>query len=184
MIQYLPNSFTILRIVLTFLAIAVVAITPPYLYIYLFSIFIIAAATDFLDGYIARKFEVVSNFGKIFDPLSDKVLAFVFLIILVGTNIIPLAIILLLIARDLIVDGVRAALARDIVIPAIRSAKNKTVLMFLTIAAALFVLAFPQIQLYEDLVMILVMLTLVFSYVSAAQYAGIFYRAKKNLQSE
>ncbi|QSH39696.1 CDP-diacylglycerol--glycerol-3-phosphate 3-phosphatidyltransferase [Candidatus Kaiserbacteria bacterium] len=184
MIQNLPNALTILRIALTFVAIALVSLAPTHLYLYLFGIFIAAAATDFFDGYLARKFEVVSDFGKIFDPLSDKVLTFAFLIILVGTNVIPIAIILLLIARDLIVDGVRAALARDIVIPAIRSAKNKTALMFLTIAAALFTLAFPQIALYEDLVMILAMLTLVFSYVSAAQYAGIFYRAKKNLQSE
>tara|TARA_B100000900_G_scaffold410392_1_gene428110 strand:- start:811 stop:1326 length:516 start_codon:yes stop_codon:yes gene_type:complete len=169
---------------LTFVAIVLVSLTLPHVYVYLFGIFLVAAVTDFFDGYLARKFEVVSDFGKIFDPLSDKVLAFVFLIIIVNTNIIPLAIILLLITRDLIVDGVRLALAREIVIPAIRSAKNKTVLMFLTIAVALFTLAFPQIALYEDLVMILAMLTLVFSYVSAAQYASIFYRAKKNLHSE
>ena len=185
MMQQVPNILTTLRIALTFLSIALVFINPEQLFVYLFGIFIFAAVTDFADGYVARKYNAVSDFGKSFDPLADKVLTFVFLIILFSTNLIPATIILLLIARDVVVDGVRGALAVRVVVPAIQAAKWKTTFIFLLITSTLFELAFFSTQELHYITLVLAFFALLFSYVSAAQYARIFYCAlQKNRTRE
>lgn len=184
MMQYLPNALTILRIVLTLVAVLLVPFAPVHLYTYLFGIFVVAAVSDYLDGFLARKYDVVSDFGKLFDPLSDKILTFVFLIILYETNLIPQVIILLLIVRDLVVDGVRAALAHKVVIPAIMTAKIKTTLIFLLILSALGELAFYSTIELRYVTLGLSILALVFSYTSAVQYARIFYRENKREHNE
>lgn len=183
MIQYLPNALTIFRIALTFLVILLVLFTPLNLYFYLLCIFGVAAATDFFDGFLARKYNVVSDFGKIFDPLSDKVLTFVFLIILYKTGLIPQVIILLLVVRDLIIDGVRGVFAKKIIIPAIVTAKIKTAVIFLLILSALFELTFYTTAEIRYVTLGLSFAALIFSYSSALHYALIFYRARKSLQS-
>ena len=177
MMHALPNILTIVRIVLTVGAIALVPFAPAHLYVYLFVLFFVAALTDFADGYLARRFDVVSDFGKVFDPLSDKVLAFVFFFILYGTGIVPQVVILLLVVRDLVVDGVRAALASHVVVPAIYTAKVKTALIFVFILSALYELAFVTASVAHVVTLVLAAGALLFSYVSAAQYAAVFYRA-------
>ncbi|WP_215773041.1 CDP-diacylglycerol--glycerol-3-phosphate 3-phosphatidyltransferase [Mesomycoplasma hyorhinis] len=106
-----------------------------------FVIFIIASITDFLDGHIARKKNQISVFGKIFDPIADKIIttsAFVYLTIL---NIIPVWIVVLFIARDIIVDGCRnLAAAKKLEVAASIWGKWKTVAQMITISV-LFLLA-------------------------------------------
>jgi len=184
MIAYIPNILTVARIVLTAIAIVLVPFSLAGIYFYLFFIFVVAALTDFADGYLARKFAVESDFGKMFDPLSDKVLTFVFLILLYGTGLIPHVIILLLIVRDLAVDGVRNAFAARVVVPAIMNAKIKTTLIFLLIISALFELAFYTSAAIHLLTLTLALLALVFSYISAVQYAQIFYRVHQREKNQ
>ena len=76
-------------------------------------IFILAMLTDFLDGYIARKYNVVSEFGKLWDPLADKIITNTALIMLSTANIIPVWITVIFILRDMIVDGFRVVLAKN-----------------------------------------------------------------------
>ena len=184
MLAHTPNILTILRVVLTVVAIAIIPFAPVNLYTYLLGIFIVAALTDFLDGYIARRFSIESDFGKIFDPLSDKVLTFVFLVILYPTGVIAPTVILLLIVRDLVVDGVRASLASYTVIPAIFTAKVKTTLIFLLIISALIELSVGTSSILRQVTVLLSAAALVFAYVSATQYAQLFYRAYQSRTSE
>lgn len=91
-------------------------------------LFVIASLTDFLDGYIARKYHWVSDFGKIWDPLADKLLVNGVLICFAYSSLIPIWVCVLLILRDFIVDAFRMhALSKQIIIPASVWGKLKTV---------------------------------------------------------
>jgi len=185
MMKYIPNALTILRIALTLLSILLVSVSPTGMYLYLLVIFAVAAVTDFADGYIARKFDVISDFGKVFDPLADKVLSFIFLVILYGTGTVPDFIILLLIVRDLVIDSVRGMFTAHVtVIQAIFSAKLKTALTFMFIIAALFELTVGSTQALHLTTVGLSVGALILSYTSAFQYGKIFYRVYKDFKGK
>ena len=135
----IPNILTIIRIVLVpiFLFFAFAYFCPGNLYI-AFAIYAVASLTDYLDGYLARKYNVVSNIGKFLDPIADKVLFlaglvvlcyFMFVYNLFSTSIIILIFIsvFIIIARDYIVDAIRQiAGTKGKVIPADIYGKAKT----------------------------------------------------------
>ncbi len=131
----LPNKLTILRIIMIPIFTAVFYITAiPYNYLISAVIFALAASTDFLDGYIARKYNLVTNLGKFLDPIADKVLVSTALIIMLipfgGAVILPwyagIAVAIIL-ARELIVSGFRiVAASKGSVLAADMSGKIKT----------------------------------------------------------
>ncbi len=131
----LPNKLTILRIIMIPIFTAVFYITAiPYNYLISAVIFALAASTDFLDGYIARKYNLVTNLGKFLDPIADKVLVSTALIIMLipfgGAVILPwyagIAVAVIL-ARELIVSGFRiVAASKGSVLAADMSGKIKT----------------------------------------------------------
>ena len=184
MFDQIPNVLTIVRIVLTLFAIVLVSFDITNIYTYLLIVFIIAAVTDWADGYLARKYHIVSDFGKVFDPLADKVLAFVLLIMLYGSGVVAPVIILLLIVRDLVIDNVRAFFASKVVIPAIFTAKAKTATIFALIILALVTLALEGNTYTQLATTIVAYMSLALSYISAAQYAHIFYREYTRLKTE
>jgi CDP-diacylglycerol--glycerol-3-phosphate 3-phosphatidyltransferase len=105
----LPNKLTLLRMILVPIFIIFMALPTEWiwpLYVAL-AIFIIAAITDRLDGHIARKNNIVTNFGKIMDPLADKLLVASGFIMLVGLDVLPAWIIAVIIVRDFFVNGLR-----------------------------------------------------------------------------
>ena len=177
----LPNILTLSRGISALGVICMLAVQGPNFYRYLLVIFIFAACTDYADGALARKMKIVSDFGKVFDPLFDKVLVFVFLIILYPHGVVPQTIILLLIIRDLVIDALRSFFStRGVVIPAIFTAKAKTVVTFMLITSALLELSVssPPSGL-DDVTMILAWLALGLSLISAMQYGAIFAKAYK-----
>ena len=98
-------------------------------------IFLAAAISDFLDGYIARKEKQVTNFGKFLDPLADKLLICSILIEMVGLRWVPAWVVIVIIMRELAVTGLRAVAAdKGIVIAADRFGKWKTVLQIIALA--------------------------------------------------
>ena len=89
---------------------------------------LLAALTDFLDGYIARKYKLVTNFGKLADPVADKLLVLTVAITLTYQQRFPLWAVLIIIARELMVDGLRLiAVDKGCVLPAGILGKVKTV---------------------------------------------------------
>lgn len=105
-------------------------------------VFIVAAITDSLDGYIARKHKLVTTLGKFIDPLADKVLVIAAMVALVELQRIPAWIVVVIITREFVVTGLRlVASAEGVVIAASRGGKIKTV--FQIVAVSLLILKLP-----------------------------------------
>ena len=148
----LPNKITICRIAMIPLFVALYYITDiPHNFLYATIVFALAAFTDFLDGYIARKYHLVTDFGKFLDPIADKVLVLTALILMLtdvngGVFInaldggISVAIIL---ARELIVSSFRmVAASKNMVIAADKLGKIKTISQDVAIVMLMFGKAF------------------------------------------
>lgn len=131
----LPNKLTMFRVILIpfFVVFLLVEITAVDKWIAL-AIFIIASLTDFLDGQIARKYNLVTNFGKFMDPLADKLLVCSALICLVALGRIPAWMVIVIIAREFIISGFRlVASDNGVVIAASYWGKFKTTFQIIMI---------------------------------------------------
>ncbi|MCR5250591.1 MAG: CDP-diacylglycerol--glycerol-3-phosphate 3-phosphatidyltransferase [Lachnospiraceae bacterium] len=111
----LPNKLTTLRVILIpfflfFLMTDVAGAASKWIAL---AIFVIASLTDFLDGYIARKYDLVSNFGKFMDPLADKLLVCSAMICFVELERMPAWIVVIIIAREFIISGFRLIAAEQ-----------------------------------------------------------------------
>lgn len=129
MTMNLPNKLTIFRVILIPFFVACVLIPAiPFNNIFACVIFCIASFTDFLDGYIARRDGLVTNFGKFMDPLADKLLVGAALICLVETGQLPAWAVVIIISREFIISGFRLiASDNGVVIAASYWGKFKTV---------------------------------------------------------
>ncbi len=175
----LPNTITLLRL-------AVI----PVLFLLLFSpgrilsmiiavLFIIASITDLIDGYIARKYNIVTTMGKFLDPVADKLVVTTAMIMLIPIGRIPAWIVALIIMRDLLVDGLRSIASADgLVIDASRLGKQKTLCQVVAVSALL---------IHYDTVfgidahavgMVVLVLALVLTVWSGADYFRKFYEQK------
>ena len=151
-----PTKLTFLRIILTIVMI-IILIFPFYLvgfnfpqyevgwiyirleYIIAGVVFIVASLTDFLDGYLARKNNQVTDLGKMLDAIADKALVNSALIILAYKGFIPVAIPVIIIFRDTIVDAIKMqASSKGKVVAAIRSGKIKTASMMVGLVLTFF----------------------------------------------
>ncbi len=132
----LPNRLTLFRVVL--IPFFVFFLLAPYFpgsgnYIAA-AVFVAASVTDFLDGYIARKYELVTNFGKFMDPLADKLLVCSALVCLVELSRIAAWIVIIIIAREFIISGFRLIAAESgVVIAASYWGKFKTTFQILMV---------------------------------------------------
>lgn len=148
----LPNKLTLLRIILIPIMV-IIAYIRPLAEIDLFLdvtlanflmvlIFVIASLTDFLDGYLARKLNQVTTFGKFADPLADKILVMAALLLLMSQNVVHAWVIIIILAREFIVTGIRLlAVEGGKVIAASKLGKYKTA----TTMIAIIVLFFHEI---------------------------------------
>ena len=145
----LPNKITIARIIFVPIMVIIPFIAPyiglehqilyglPISNIILLILFLIASLTDYLDGHIARKRNMVTNFGKFLDPIADKLLVFTALIMLVETHIIPAWIPIVIAAREFMVSAIRMVVASEgTVIAASMLGKVKTVTQMVAISLA------------------------------------------------
>ena len=163
----LPNKLTIFRVVLIpfFVFFILVDITPYDKWIAL-AIFIIASLTDLLDGKIARKYNLVTNFGKFMDPLADKLLVCSALICLVSLGRIPASIVIVIIAREFIISGFRLiASDNGVVIAASYWGKFKTTFQMIMIC-----LMIADIAAISILTTVIMWVALVLTVVSLVDY--------------
>lgn len=121
----LPNKLTMLRIIL--IPVFMIFLLTGHWYISA-AIFVVASVTDTLDGQIARRYNLVTNFGKIMDPLADKLLVFSALLCMIQLSVVPAWMVVIMLARELLIVSLRAvAAAQGIVIAASWWGKIKTI---------------------------------------------------------
>lgn len=167
----LPNKLTILRVILIpFFVVFLLGadyIGPASPYIALV-IFIVASLTDMLDGKIARKYHLITNFGKFMDPLADKLLVCSALICFVDMHRMPTWVVLIIIAREFIISGFRLVAAEGgLVIAAGIWGKYKTAITMITIIFMIPNFGGSTVYVIEQ---ILIYLSLILTIVSLVDY--------------
>lgn len=136
----LPNILTVFRIVLIPVFVFFFFSEVPNNLTYAFLVFFIAGITDVLDGYIARKYHLVSDLGKVLDPLADKMMLLAVLICLATTNLVPLWVLLLIMLKEIVMisGGIYLYFSNiKIIIPSNHFGKLGTVLFYLAICMVL-----------------------------------------------
>ncbi len=126
----LPNKLTLLRFVLTAIMVVIMGLRPPGWWHWCgLGLFLIASLTDFLDGYLARKLDLRTDFGALMDPLADKVLVCAAFILFVELGSVASWMVIVIVTRELLVTGLRVlAASRQITLAADSGGKLKTVL--------------------------------------------------------
>ncbi|MCH5281636.1 MAG: CDP-diacylglycerol--glycerol-3-phosphate 3-phosphatidyltransferase [Lachnospiraceae bacterium] len=111
----LPNKLTLSRVIMVPFFVVFMLLVPKYTYFkwIAFGIFVVASLTDLLDGKLARKYNLVTNFGKFMDPLADKLLVCSALIGMTSLSVIPAWITIVIIAREFIISGFRLIAAEQ-----------------------------------------------------------------------
>ncbi len=135
----LASKFTMLRIIFSPLIVVIATIGFPNWNIYAAVVFIIASVTDTIDGQIARRYNQISDFGKLIDPIADKLLTSASMIVLIAWHKMLPIVGILLVARDIMVSAMRVLAAdHSLVVAARNSGKIKTVLQLLAYGAYFF----------------------------------------------
>ncbi len=148
----LPNKLTVLRVLMIpfFVVFALMELVPGYDKYIAVLIFVVASLTDLLDGKIARKYNLVTNFGKFMDPLADKLLVCSALICLIELRQLPAWMVIMIISREFIISGFRlVASDNGIVIAASYWGKFKTT--FQMIAVILLIVNLPALTFITNL---------------------------------
>ena len=151
----LPNKLTILRVIMIPFFVAALlydgGANQNMRYVAA-ALFIIASLTDMLDGKIARKYNLVTNFGKFMDPLADKLLVCSALICMIELRELPAWMVIIIISREFIISGFRLiASDNGVVIAASYWGKFKTT--FQMVMICLMIANFPQLQILTDIIM-------------------------------
>ena len=150
----LPNKLTVFRMALVPFFVAFLLLSPgneSFKWIALV-LFVVASLTDYFDGQIARKHNLITNFGKFMDPLADKILTISGMICLIELGRIPAWIVIIIVAREFIISGFRLIAAESgVVIAANYWGKFKTT--FQMIMIILMIVNLPQLQLITTIVM-------------------------------
>lgn len=158
----LPNKLTILRVFLVpiFVIFMLTNLGGPYNNWISLVIFVAASLTDLLDGYLARKNNLVTNFGKFMDPLADKLLVCSALICLMAIDRVPAWMVLVIISREFIISGFRlVASDAGVVIAASYWGKFKTISQIVMIITLL--IEFPYAFVFSWIAVILTIVSLV-----------------------
>ena len=142
----LPNQLTIARIVLTFFFIYFISQDGFVAMLTASVIFTIASLTDWGDGYIAKKYNLISDFGKLMDPIADKFLILAAFLAFIRMHLVEDWMVVLILGREIIITGLRLfALSKGKVLSAERAGKHKTVSQMVAIFT---ILAFLVIKEY------------------------------------
>ena len=124
----LPNKLTLLRVLMIPIFMIFALLENGFCQFIALALFVLASLTDYLDGYTARKCNLVTDFGKFMDPIADKLLVMSAMVILVAQNRMPAWICVVMLAREFIISGFRlVAAGKGTVIAAGMTGKIKTV---------------------------------------------------------
>ncbi len=182
-LTYAPNLLTFLRILLIPLVLVYIDNESPQRCLIAALLYSVSALTDFVDGYLARRFSQVSLLGKLMDPLADKLLVMATLVWMVPMGRIDAWLVVLLLGRELAITGLRGvASSEGLVISARQMGKHKTALQMVGILCLILHFQVPLFltSLVVDLHQVglfVLYISLVFSIFSAVEYVQLFARA-------
>jgi CDP-diacylglycerol---glycerol-3-phosphate 3-phosphatidyltransferase len=138
----LPNLLTLIRLGLSVILVVSLSVQYPAHLAAALLVFLLASLTDYLDGVIARKWDLVTDFGKLMDPLADKVLTASAFICLIPYQALPAWAVIIIISREFLITGLRLlASSKGIILPAEKLGKHKTAWQMITIIFFLALLA-------------------------------------------
>lgn len=138
----IPNQLTLARLGLTIIFVVVLALDFPYHHTIALGVFLIASLTDYLDGVLARRWNLITDFGKLMDPLADKILTAAAFILLIPIGAFPAWVVITIVAREFLITGLRSlAQNKGVVLPAERLGKHKTAWQMITLIYFLSLLA-------------------------------------------
>lgn len=130
----LPNQLTLWRLGLVFPFVWLLSVDWHWSKSIALLLFLVASFTDYADGYIARRYQLVTVFGQLMDPLVDKIMIVSAFICLVATNDIPAWTVIIIVSREFLITGLRLiGVSRGRTLPAERLGKHKTVWQMVTI---------------------------------------------------
>ncbi|MGC1479708.1 MAG: CDP-diacylglycerol--glycerol-3-phosphate 3-phosphatidyltransferase [Chthoniobacterales bacterium] len=130
----LPNKLTVLRLFITAAFVFCLTVPFPFAHTVALLLFITASITDYLDGSIARRHNLITDFGKLMDPVADKILTAAAFICLIPFGLIPAWVVIVIIAREFLITGLRLlASNKGTVLPAEKLGKHKTAWQITTI---------------------------------------------------
>jgi len=175
----LPNIITMLRVVIIPVLFFLLADPGRVWSLIIAILFILAALTDLLDGYVARKYKIVTNIGKFLDPIADKLIVNTAMILMIPIGRIPAWVVAVIIIRDFIVDGIRTiATSEGIVIEASKLGKRKTLCQIFAVSALM--IHYPFLWADAHIVgTVILYLALILTVHSGLDYVIKFYRQIK-----
>jgi CDP-diacylglycerol---glycerol-3-phosphate 3-phosphatidyltransferase len=142
----LPNQLTVARFFLTGLFVLLLSIQLAFGSTWALVIFIIASITDYLDGAIARRRNLMTDFGALMDPLVDKILMAAAFILLVERGAFPAWVAIIIISREFLITGLRLlAASKGVVLPAEKLGKHKTIWQIVMVLYFLLLLSLAEI---------------------------------------
>jgi CDP-diacylglycerol--glycerol-3-phosphate 3-phosphatidyltransferase len=169
----LPNKLSVIRLAASPVLIVLLLYPSKTLSIIATLVFVLASITDWLDGYIARKSNMVTVLGKFLDPLADKLLIISALIMLIPLERVPAWMVALIVSREIAITGLRTvAVMSKVVIPASRLGKAKTILQIAALIALILHYPFFGINFHA-----IGMVILWFAFI-ATLYSGMDYLLK------
>jgi len=188
----LPNKITLIRIALVFIFMLFLFMKGLTFKVLALATFMIAAFSDYLDGFIAKRYGIISDFGKLMDPIADKILTLAAFLAFVEMKLIPAWMVVIILMRELIITGIRLfALAKGEVLPASLVGKQKTVSQMVSIFVILIFIIFREAGVrvfgfwsppfeywYKQLIFILMLVTVALTIISGVSY---LIRGKKYL---
>ena len=141
----LPNKLTVSRFLLTVAFLVVMFSRMPFHETIALALFLAAGVSDFLDGELARRCKLITNFGILMDPLADKIMVCTAFIAFVGLEWLPAWMAVVVVARELAITGLRLlAASKSVVLAAERYGKHKTVSQIVAIVAILILASYGQ----------------------------------------
>ncbi len=143
----LPNQLTVGRFFLTLLFVAALSSSWTWAYTAGLLLFSMASITDYADGEIARRYNLVTDFGKLMDPLVDKIMMAAAFICLVPLEAFPPWVAIVIISREFLITGLRLLAAnKGVLLPAENLGKHKTIWQIITVIYFLLLLAVAEVE--------------------------------------
>lgn len=181
----LPNVLTYLRMAaIPVIIVLLISPAPVKSLNIAFVLFVVASITDYFDGILARRHNLVTSFGKLIDPLADKLLTSAVLIMLIPLEKVQPWLVFLIIGREITITGLRSvAASHGLILNASRMGKNKMISQ--TVALSLLLLSIPSMQGFLDgLGLFVLWVSVVLSYWSGMDYFMSFYQEAKRQEQQ